>query len=92
MVGILQVKHPPHKFTNFQTKICNKYQHEERFQPRKCHIDMEKIRKCKFQMACNPSHKNHFLKKKNKFQQKHSTPINQNINTIPQQKAKHSKK
>ena len=41
-------------------------------------------------MACNPSHINHLKKKK--FQQRHSTPINQNINTIAQQKSQKLKK
>ena len=49
----------------FKQKYVTKYQHEDRFQPRKCHIDIEMIRKCKYQMACNPSHINHLLKNTN---------------------------
>ena len=52
MIGILQVKHPPQKFPD--KKNVKKYQDEERYKPRKCHIYKEMIRKCKFQMACNP--------------------------------------
>ena len=38
--------------------------------------------KCKFEIAHNASNINHFEKKK--YFARESTPINQNINTIPQ--------
>ena len=39
--------------------IEKKYQHEKAYKPRKCHIYIEMISKCKFQMACNPWNINH---------------------------------
>ena len=51
MIGILQVKDPPQKS---RQKHVKKYQDKERYKPRKCHIYIKMIRKCKFQMAHNP--------------------------------------
>ena len=63
-------------------KPVKKYQHEERYNPKKYHIYKKKrIRKCKFQMALNP--KTYTILEKKMFWERDSTPINQNINTIP---------
>ena len=52
MICISQVKYPPAEIA--RQKYVRKYQYEERYKPLNFHIYIEKIVKCKFQMACNP--------------------------------------
>ena len=52
MICILQSKAPSSEIP--RQKYVKKYQHKERYKPRKCHIYIEMLRKCKFQMPHNP--------------------------------------
>ena len=69
-----------------QAKTCKKYQHKERYNPRKYHIYRKMIRKCKFQMAHNPWNINHFEKNvlgerqyPNKSKHQHNTTKSQKL-------------
>ena len=85
MIGILEVNHPPGKFSEKMHK--KKYQHQKTDRPIKHHMYSKIINKYKYQMAHNPSKQKPSCTKKC-FSRGTIPPYFKTIHTIPQKTQK----
>ena len=85
MISILEVNHPPEKFSE---KMRKKYQHQKTDRPIKHNMYSKIINKCKYQMAHNPSKQKPSCTKIKCFSRDTIPPNFKTVHTIPQKTQK----